>query len=144
METSRLVEEVIESLSPPKNIQFRIEETLPKVTIDPVQIDQVFQNLIGNAVKFMDKPDGIIEVACRDLDSFWEFCVKDNGPGIEERHFKRIFQIFQSLQREEDSDSTGIGLTIVKKIVEQNGGKVTVESEPGRGSTFRFTLPKNK
>lgn len=111
-------------------------------TIDPVQTNQIIQNLISNAIKYMDKPEGIIEVGCRDAGDFWEFYVKDNGPGIEERHFERIFQIFQTLKARDEFESTGIGLTIVKKIIEQNNGRIWVESEVGKGSTFKFTLPK--
>jgi signal transduction histidine kinase len=144
VDTRKVVERVVESISPSEDIRFDIQKGLPEITVDPVQIGQVFQNLIGNAVKFMDKPEGVIEVGCRDLDSIWEFYVKDNGPGIEERHFERIFQIFQSLKAREGFESTGLGLTIVKKIIETSGGRVGVESEAGNGSTFRFTVPKGK
>ena len=140
IDSRKAVEETIVSIAPPENIIFDIKEELPRIKGDPIQIGQVFQNLIENAVKVMDKPEGLVEVGYRDLDDCHEFYVKDNGPGIEERHFKRIFQIFQGLRK--DKDSTGIGLSIVKKIVEQNGGVVSVESEVGKGSTFSFTLPK--
>jgi signal transduction histidine kinase len=105
---------------------------------------QVFQNLLGNAVKYMDKPNGQIKVGCVEDHSFWKFSVSDNGPGIEEKHFEKIFQIFQTLSPREDSESTGVGLTIIKKIVELYGGKIWVESTVGKGSTFFFTLPKQK
>lgn len=144
VDTRETVEEVVASLALPEKIRVRVGKGLPEITVDPVQIVQVFQNLIGNAAKFIDKPEGVIEVGCRDLASFWEFYVRDNGPGIEARHFERIFQIFQRLEARDQSEGVGAGLAIVKKIVEQNGGQVSVSSEVGQGSTFRFTVPKNR
>jgi signal transduction histidine kinase len=92
----------------------------------------------------MDKPQGQVKVGCVEEDGFWKFSVADNGPGIEERHFEKIFQIFQTLAPQDRIESTGIGLTVAKKIVELYGGKIWVESKVGEGSTFFFTLPKQK
>jgi len=142
VDAGEVVKQVVDSLSLPENIHFTLHEPLPTISINPVQLTQIFQNLIGNAVKFIDKPEGLIEAGCNDLGDFWEFYVRDNGPGFGEEHFERIFQIFQGLHKREDS--TGIGLTIVRKTVETNGGKVSVESELEKGSTFSFTLPKKK
>ena len=103
---------------------------------------QVFQNLLTNAVKYMDKPEGRVRITCHDRGDLWEFRVIDNGPGIEEKYFERIFKIFQTLAPKDECESTGVGLTIVKKIVEWYGGKVWVESVVGQGSTFVFTWPK--
>jgi signal transduction histidine kinase len=110
---------------------------------EKTQILQVFQNLLGNAVKYMDKPEGQIKVGCVEQDGFWKFGVADNGPGIDEKYHKKIFKIFQTLCPQNRADSTGIGLSIVKKIVELNAGIVWIESEPGKGTTFFFTLPKS-
>ena len=90
----------------------------------------------------MDKPKGKIAITCQEKEICWEFCVADNGPGIEEKHFKKIFQIFQTLAPRDEIESTGVGLSLVKKIVELYGGKVWVESVVGKGSEFYFTLPK--
>ena len=90
----------------------------------------------------MDKPQGEIAVACADDGDVWKFSISDNGPGIEEKYFERIFRIFQTLAPKDEFESTGVGLTLVKKIVELYGGKVWVESALGQGSTFFFTLPK--
>lgn len=139
--TGVAIRNVIESLAPPPHINCLVKDGSPVIFMEPVQVEQVFQNLIGNAMKYMDKPQGHIEIGCNDAKAFWEFYVKDNGPGIEERHFERIFLLFQSLNGK-DGNSTGIGLTIVKKIVEAHGGAVWVESEVGTGSVFRFTVPK--
>ena len=91
----------------------------------------------------MDKPEGQIKVGCVEQDGFWKFSIADNGPGIEEKYHKKIFKIFQTLSPDDRADSTGIGLSIVKKIVELNAGIVWVESQPGHGSTFYFTVPKS-
>ena len=105
-------------------------------------IVQVFQNLLSNAVKYMDKPKGQIKVGYAEDDYFWRFRVADNGPGIQQRHFERIFKIFKTLSPPNWPESTGIGLSIVKKLVELNKGRVWVESEVGQGSIFFFTLPR--
>ncbi len=112
------------------------------VYFEKTRIEQVFQNLLSNAIKFMDKPQGKITIACTETNGYWQVSVTDNGPGIEKRHFDRIFQIFQKLSDKKYLDSTGIGLALVKKIVEMYGGKVWVESELGLGTTFFFTLKK--
>ncbi|MCL5281816.1 MAG: ATP-binding protein, partial [Planctomycetes bacterium] len=115
---------------------------LPAVVGGKMRLGQVFHHLIDNAIKYMDKPQGRIEIGCTDQGSVWQFGVTDNGPGIEERHFEKIFQMFQTLAPRDQCESTGIGLPIVKKIVELFGGRIWVESKPGVGSTFFFTLPK--
>lgn len=143
IDTGALVAEVIEQIAPPKHIAIRVEDPLPVVPCERVALTQVFQNLLSNAVKYMDKPEGEIRVAAEEGEDSWTFRVQDNGPGIEETHFDRIFQMFQTLTPAHASDSTGIGLAIVKKIVQMHGGNVWVQSKPGSGSTFLFTLPKD-
>ncbi|RPJ72978.1 MAG: ATP-binding protein, partial [Alphaproteobacteria bacterium] len=93
-------------------------------------------------VKYMDKPEGRIKVICTDDGDYWRFGIADNGPGIEKKHWERIFKIFQTLAPRDEFESTGIGLTVVKKIVELYGGKIWLESEVGKGTTFMFTFPK--
>ena len=141
---NELVPEVIEMLEPPENIKMEIENELPTVLCEQTRIMQVFQNLLSNAVKYMDKPRGQIKVGCVTDNGYWKFSVSDNGPGIEEKDFEKIFQIFQTLVPRDEFESTGIGLTLIKKIVESYDGKIWVESKPGEGSTFFFTLPKQK
>jgi signal transduction histidine kinase len=92
----------------------------------------------------MDKPEGVIKVGCLEEGDFWKFSVSDNGPGIAEEHFEKIFRLFQTLQAKDQFESTGVGLTLVKKIVELYGGSIWVESKVGEGSTFFFTLPKQE
>ncbi len=142
VDLGRLVPETIALLDPPPHIQVMVRGELPAVVSERVRLGQVFHNLIDNAVKYLDKPQGRIEIGCTDQGSVWQFGVADNGPGIEERHFEKIFQMFQTLAPRDQCESTGIGLPIVKKIVELFGGRIWVESKPGVGSTFFFTLPK--
>jgi PAS domain S-box-containing protein len=139
-----LVPEVIDMVAPPENIEIIVENELPVVVCEQTRIIQLFQNLLSNAVKYMDKPDGQIKVGCVEEDGFWKFSVADNGPGIEEKYFEKIFQMFQTLSPRDEYESTGVGLTVVKKIVEMYGGRVWVESKIGEGSTFFFTLSKQE
>ncbi|MBU1059143.1 MAG: hypothetical protein KJ804_12595 [Proteobacteria bacterium] len=137
-----LVEQVIDNLAAEKTIEIFLENKLPVVCKDSTRMQQVFQNLIGNAIKYMDKDGGLITVGCVDEGTFWKFSVSDNGPGIDRRYHDKIFQIFQTLTPRDEHESTGIGLTLVKKIVNLYGGSVWVESETGKGATFFFSLPK--
>ena len=142
VDLDKLVQEVIDMLAPPGNIVVRVEGALPAIKTEKTRIQQVFQNLIGNAIKYMDKPKGEIHISCTPAGDEWEFAIRDNGPGIEMRHHKRIFQLFQTLAPRDKVESTGVGLALVKKIVEMYGGKIWLESKVGAGSTFFFTLPK--
>ena len=120
-------------------------DELPTVLAEPTQLAQLFQNLIGNAVKFRrDELEPQIHVGCRRNGSGWVFSVKDNGIGIEPEYHEKVFLIFQRLHGREKYSGTGIGLAICKKIVEQHGGRIWIESNPGQGTTFCFTLPEEK
>ncbi len=141
VDLGELVLDSIDMLAPPENITIKIENRLPVVECEETKITRVFQNLLNNAVKYMDKPQGIIKVGCVEEDGYWKFSVADNGSGIEEKYFDKIFQIFQTLSPRDEFESTGVGLTVVKKVVELYGGKLWVESKIGEGSTFFFTLP---
>ena len=135
---------IVDSLAPPPSIQIHIAPDLPAIVGDATRIQQVFANLIGNAVKFMNKPQGEILVQWEDGGAEWRFSVSDNGPGIGAKYHDKIFQIFQTLHPRDEVESTGIGLAIVKKIVEFYGGKIWVESEVGQGSMFVLTWPKDR
>ena len=131
------------------NLKIAIEEAhatitrspLPRVRADSLQLTQVFQNLIGNAIKFHGSEPPRIEVAAHRRNGEWLFLVRDNGIGIDPRFFETIFVIFQRLHTRAEYGGTGMGLAICKKIIERHGGRIWVESAPGKGSTFFFTLP---
>ncbi len=117
---------------------------LPKLCADEVQVLQLFQNLIGNAIKFRAEHPLRITVTAEDHGSAWCFAVTDNGIGIEPKFAERIFLVFQRLHTREAIEGSGIGLSICKKIVERHGGRIWVESTPGQGATFCFTFPESK
>ena len=142
VDLSVVVRDVVGALAPPDNVRITLDGDFPVVRASRVKLEQVFQNLLSNAIKYSDKPQGLIRVGCKDEPGCWKFGVSDNGPGIEEKDRERVFQLFQTLKPRDQSDSTGVGLAVVKKIVETYGGKVWVESKVGEGSTFYFTLPK--
>lgn len=138
------VPEAIDMLDAPDNITITVQDDLPVIECQKTQLMQLFQNLLSNAIKYMNKPQGRIDVGCTEENGFWKFSISDNGPGIEEQHFERIFKMFQSLSVTEEFRGTGVGLTVAKKIVELHGGSIWVESKVGEGSTFFFTLPGQK
>jgi signal transduction histidine kinase len=141
---NELVPDIVDTLAPPENITIKIENELPVMECGRTCITQVFQNLISNAIKYMDKPQGHIRISCIEEESCWKFSVADNGPGIEEKYFEKIFQMFQTLRPRDEVESTGVGLTVVKKIIEVHGGRIWVESKVGEGSTFLFTVSKQQ
>ncbi|HUV67422.1 MAG TPA: ATP-binding protein [Sedimentisphaerales bacterium] len=140
----QFVPEIIDMLVPPEHIKVTIENDMPVIEGEETQIMQLLQNLLSNAIKYNDKPEGWIRVGCVEEDGWWKFSVSDNGPGIENRHFERIFKMFQALSVTEEFEGTGVGLTVAKKIVELHGGKIWVESKVGEGSTFFFIWPKKE
>jgi signal transduction histidine kinase len=139
-----MLPEIICEVDSPENINITIESDLPVLMCKKTHIRQVFHNLLSNAIKHMDKEKGQIKVGCTEEECFWKFSVTDNGPGIDQKYFNKIFKIFQTLLPSDETESTGIGLSIAKKIVSMNAGRIWVESEVGKGSTFFFTLPKQE
>jgi len=144
VDVGALLAEIIAEIAIPDNFEINIEQTLPAVRCERLRLKQVFQNLLCNAIQCMDKPKPQIRIGCAEEDGFWKFSVADNGRGIKEQYSEKIFEIFQTLSSRDKTESTGIGLSIVKKIVELYGGKVWVTSKIGQGSTFFFTLPKKQ
>ncbi len=142
IDVGNLVKEVIDSLSPPPEFSIFVAADLPTIKTEVVLLRQIFSNLIDNAIKYHPQKSGKITIYAQDRDDFYEFAVSDDGQGIDPRYHERIFTIFQTLQARDIFESTGIGLSIVKKIVEDRGGMVRVESKLGEGSTFFFTWRK--
>lgn len=142
-DTYVLVEEVIDLLEPPESFTIVIQEPMPALTTYRVLLELVFKNLIENAIKYHDRPDGRVEISAREVNEWIEFSVSDNGPGIDEAFHERIFQIFQTLRPKDEIGGSGVGLAIVKKAIESQGGAITIISKEGQGSTFRFTWPKS-
>jgi len=116
-------------------------DPLPTVMGDEFQLGQLFQNLLGNAIKYRNSEAPQVHISCKQETKQWTFAVKDNGIGIEPQYRERIFQIFQRVHTRQEFEGSGIGLAICKKIIERHGGEIWVESEPGKGATFYFTIP---
>lgn len=142
VDLNQTLADVIELVDPPSHIQIKIQDRLPLVLGEKTRLEQLFQNLLSNALKFIDKPQGEVTITYTASGDYWQFCIADNGVGIEEKYFNKIFQLFQKLSTTHDAESTGVGLALVKKIVEMYGGSVWVESQVGYGSQFFFTLPR--
>jgi signal transduction histidine kinase len=147
VDTGEFIDEAkarLEYLITQKGVEILVKDKLPRIFCDRIRLVEVFLNLISNAIKFNDKPKPVIEIGCQDKGDFYEFYVKDNGMGIKEEYFDKIFEVFQRLGKREDVEGTGAGLTIVKKIVQMHKGKIWLESKPLEGSVFYFTIPKDK
>lgn len=139
---SMLLDEVIDSIDPPDTFTITIPPDLPTLITKRLPLRQVFANLISNAVKHHDRPDGQVRIGVKDLGDRYEFSVADDGPGIAPEYHRKIFMIFQTLQARDVKESTGVGLSIVKRIVETEGGTIRLDSEEGAGTTFYFTWNK--
>ncbi|MEL7245595.1 MAG: ATP-binding protein [Cyanobacteria bacterium J06573_2] len=139
---SDLLSEIINSLQPSAKFDIVINSNMPLLRGRKILLQQVFSNLIGNAIKHHHLSSGKIEISVRDLERYYEFSVTDDGPGIAPEHHNKIFGIFQILESKHKTDSTGIGLAIVKKIIETEGGKISLESELNQGTKFSFTWLK--
>ena len=144
VDLNRLVTNVIRELAPPEEMEVALETPLPTIRFAPKRAEQLFHTLIDNALRFMDKPLGIVRIALvSDAGDSWHFSVTDNGPGIEEGLREKIFGVFQTLQARDNMETSGMGLALAQKIVRQFEGQIWVTSRMGEGSTFHVTLPKN-
>lgn len=136
-----LVQDIIQIIHVPKNISIRIESVLPKLFLDKFRAQQLFQNIISNAIKYNDKSKGEIIIDVKEKKFSYVFSIKDNGIGIDQKYHEKIFEVFETLE-EPDEDSTGIGLSIVKKIINMFNGEIWLNSEVGIGTTFYVELYK--
>lgn len=140
IDLNHLIDEITRTIAVPSYIEISIKNKMPKVFGNDYRFKQLFQNLIQNAIKYNDKEKGIIEIGCTEKESEIEFYIRDNGIGINERYQHKIFDLFSKL--ENNDQSSGIGLSIVKKIIDLYGGTIWLESQEGIGTTFYFTIPK--
>ncbi|MEZ7504221.1 PAS domain S-box protein [Flavobacterium sp. Arc2] len=138
--TQLIIQSIIEIIHIPKHITVTIKNTLPIINADRYRIQQLFQNIIGNAVNYIEREVGLVEISSEEFDTYYVFAVKDNGVGIAEKNYEKIFNTFQSYTTSEHS--TGLGLSIVKKVIETYKGKIWIESEEGVGTTFFIKLNK--
>lgn len=141
-DTAELVNEIINSLDKSPNTSFNIQPDMPVFETEKVPLQQVFSNLITNAVKYNDSPDPQVKIYYHEQTNHYRFFVEDNGPGIAHEYHEKIFQIFQTLGNSDSYENTGIGLAIVKKILDERKEQVKLDSDPGKGSVFSFTWSK--
>jgi light-regulated signal transduction histidine kinase (bacteriophytochrome) len=142
VDLTQLVEEVGESLMMKSRLKLIVYPKLPKLFTEKVPLLQIFSNLIGNAIKHHDKKNGFIKVYHKEHPRHYEFFVEDNGPGIGKNYHNKIFVIFQTLQERDTVESTGVGLAIVKKILDDRNQEIRITSDTGNGAIFSFTWPK--
>ncbi|MGF1536194.1 MAG: ATP-binding protein [Elainellaceae cyanobacterium] len=142
VDLNQMLAEVVDSLAPPESFTIQVQSNLPTIETRRLLLQRVFANLIGNAIKHSDRRDGTVKISLQERDHLYTFAVSDDGPGIRPEYHERIFGIFETLKSRDSAENTGIGLSLVKKIVEMEGGKIWVESELGEGAVFRFTWPK--
>lgn len=140
---TELIEEIIASLAIPPDFIIEVKSPLPTLVTQRLLLSQVFSNLISNAIKHHDDNHGQIEIQAIDRGDYYEFSVKDDGPGIAPEYQEKIFEVFQILNSRDQTENTGIGLSIVKKILDNQGERIWVESQAGEGATFYFTWQKN-
>jgi light-regulated signal transduction histidine kinase (bacteriophytochrome) len=142
VDLNELVFNSFDLLGKPEDCEIKIDQELPVIFTDRSKTSQVVLNLISNAVKFNEGKNKVIEVHCTDESDHYKIGITDNGPGIDPKFHEKIFKIFQTLNTRDEFESSGVGLAIVKKILDEEGGKIWLESEVGNGTTFYFTLPK--
>ncbi len=143
VDLNEVIENIRFVLEIPSHIKLLVDDRLPILSIEKILIYQVFQNLISNSVKYIDKAEGIIRLSCTTEKGFHKFALSDNGRGIDKEYQTKIFEIFNTGQTAKDYESTGVGLSIVKNIIEEKGGAIWVDSVKGEGATFYFNIPVN-
>jgi len=143
IDSGALTRQLIEGCEIPAHVEVVVAHDLPYVVYDRGELREILSQLVDNAVRFMDKPQGRVAILCEDAGDSWRFCVADNGPGIPEHLCQRVFQIFQTLVPRDERECIGVGLAIVKTLVAQNGGAAWAVPVQPEGSHFLFTVPKD-
>jgi len=144
VDVSAMLRETIDLLNPPPNFTIDIQNGMPSFNTKKILLQQVFINFISNAIKYNDKQEGFIRITSNDLVTHFQFTIEDNGMGIAPEYHEKVFEIFQTLESRDKVEGTGIGLSIIKKCVEDMGGIITLESEAGKGAKFAFTWRKEQ
>ena len=137
-----MLDQVIDSIVPKEGFEIIVSNNFPIIESERILLQQVFSNLISNAVKYSNKPVGKIECIYESLPNYHQFIIKDNGPGIAEEYHEKVFKVFQTIEARDVKESTGVGLSIVKKIIEEKGGTIHIETEENKGCSFIFKFPK--
>jgi signal transduction histidine kinase len=137
-----MIDNILALLSPPEHITVTVSEGFAEVETPRMPLQQILYNLIGNAIKHHDKPQGSINVSVRVLSNEYEFCIEDDGPGIESRYHDKVFEIFRTLRPRDQVEGSGIGLSVVKKYVDLYGGRIELHSQVGKGCRFTIIWPK--
>ncbi|MDG1572478.1 ATP-binding protein [Robiginitalea sp. M366] len=144
VDLNTMIRDIFSDIPKDEGLTIEIQEALPTLYGVRVLFRQLFTNLISNAVKYADRENGKVSIACKDLDQAYEFAVTDNGPGIPEGQHEKIFELFQTVPGQETPGSTGVGLAIVKKVVSYLNGSIRLDSRLGEGTTFYIQLPKGE
>lgn len=142
IDVKKMLQKIVKGLKNPNNYKIELKGDFPFLTFEKIRLQQIFENLLDNAIKFMDKNDGKIIIETKSDEKFRYFFVTDNGHGIEKKYYKKVFQMFQTLQARDEMESIGIGLPIVKKIVEKYKGNIDLKSEPGKFTSVKISLPR--
>lgn len=141
-DVKKMLNQIVDFIVPLEGFEVSIADDMPVIETEKILLEQVFSNLISNSVKYNDKQIGKIECFYKSVPNFHQFTVKDNGPGIAKEYHKKVFEVFQTIEARDTKESTGIGLSIVKKVIEEKGGSIYIESENDNGASFIFTIPK--
>ena len=142
IDLKEMLDHVIDSIVPKEGFEITITDNFPIIESERILLQQVFSNLISNAVKYSNKPVGKIECIYESLPDYHQFNIKDNGPGIAEEYHEKVFKVFQTIEARDVKESTGVGLSIVQKIIQEKGGTIHIESQENKGCSFIFTFPK--
>lgn len=143
VDTDALMNEIIDNLDIRSQMDLELDDNLPNLFTEPIALQQVFSNLISNALKYNDNPKPKLKIAVKEVGNSYEFSFSDNGPGIDPQFHEKVFVIFQTLQSRDARESTGVGLAIVKKIIDDHNAEIRIESEEGKGTTFFVVWPRD-
>ncbi|MFC1478343.1 PAS domain S-box protein [Candidatus Margulisiibacteriota bacterium] len=142
VDVQKVIQDTVDLLSPPKEFKIEIVTDVPVFETEKVSLEHILENLIDNAIKHHDREDGCVQIAVKDIDCCYEFTVSDDGPGIDKKNHSKVFQLFQTLRPRDEVEGSGMGMAMVKKIIETYGGYLILDSEPGRGTSVQFSWPK--